>query len=39
MVSRFLNDRTLNAGQLAKKTYGSYATAWEVMKKINLLFK
>ena len=37
MVSQYLNDRSLNAGQLAKKTYGSYATAWEVMKHINLL--
>jgi hypothetical protein len=27
----------LTASQLAKNTYGSFATAWEVMKHINLL--
>jgi hypothetical protein len=39
MVSQYLNDPTLTASQLAKKTYGSFATAWEVMKHINLLPK
>lgn len=37
MISHYLRNSTLTASQLAKNTYGSFATAWEVMKDINLL--
>ena len=37
MISQYLNNSSLTASQLAKNTYGSFATAWEVMKDINLL--
>jgi hypothetical protein len=37
MISHYLRNPTLTASQLAKNTYGSFATAWEVMKDINLL--
>lgn len=37
MISHYLRNSSLTASQLAKNTYGSFATAWEVMKDINLL--
>lgn len=37
MVSHYLKNPTLTASQLAKNTYGSFATAWEVMKDVNIL--
>ncbi|MDO9181966.1 MAG: hypothetical protein Q7U04_06140 [Bacteriovorax sp.] len=37
MISKYINNSSLTASQLAKNTYGSFATAWEVMKSINLL--
>jgi hypothetical protein len=37
MISQYLRNPSLTASQLAKNTYGSFATAWEVMKDINLL--
>ena len=37
MISQYLKNSSLTASQLAKNTYGSFATAWEVMRDINLL--
>lgn len=37
MVSAYTKDPSLTASQLAKKTYGSFATAWEVMRDMNLV--
>ena len=37
MISHYTQNSSLTASQLAKNTYGSFATAWEVMKDINLL--
>lgn len=37
MISHYLRNSSITASQLAKNTYGSFATAWEVMKNINLL--
>jgi hypothetical protein len=37
MISHYRRNPSLTASQLAKNTYGSFATAWEVMKDVNLL--
>lgn len=37
MVSCFLRDRNISAAELARRCYGSFATAWEVIKDINRL--
>ena len=37
MVSQYINDPKLTASSLAQKTYGSFATAWSVMKDINTI--
>lgn len=35
MVSCFLRERTISASELARKCYGSFATAWQVIRDIN----
>ena len=37
MISHLSRNSSLTASQLAKNTYGSFATAWEVMKDVKLL--
>ena len=37
MISHCLRNSSLTASQLAKNTYGSFATAWGVMKDISIL--
>ena len=37
MVSLFSRNSSLTASQLAKQTYGSFATAWDVMKDLSLI--
>ncbi len=37
MASLYFRNPAITASELAKKTYGSFATAWEVMKDIGLI--